>query len=178
MLGLDIASKRRRKRSDYGYHLDYRTRWLVGPSQAATERSRQTDSQTSRSDNDVYYHMNNGIYSFLIDSIVNAYLIERCGMNPASSPQIGLVVSSYCDYFGSVAYPSVLDLGLRVVKLGKSSVMYEVGIFEPGNDKVKAVGGSIHVFVEQGNRRPSKSGMEPKIREGLSQVWSDEPTKL
>ena len=131
-----------------------------------------------RSDNDVYHHMNNSIYSFLIDSIVNAYLIEKCGLKPETSEQVGLVVSSYCDYFGSVAYPSVLDLGLRVVKLGKSSVMYEVGIFEQGQEQVKAVGGSIHVFVESNGRRPGKDGMVPQTREGLAQLLEKETPKL
>ncbi|KIX08306.1 uncharacterized protein Z518_02962 [Rhinocladiella mackenziei CBS 650.93] len=157
MLGLDIASKRKRQLSDYPYRLDYRTRW---------------------SDNDVYHHMNNSIYSFLIDSIVNAYLIEKCGLDPARSNQVGLVVSTYCDYFGSVGYPSVLELGLRVVKLGKSSVMYEVGIFERGQNQVKAVGGSIHVFVESIGRRPSKDGMDPRMREGLAQILEKDTPKL
>jgi len=157
MVGSDLVSKRKRKRSDYGFHLEYRTRW---------------------SDNDVYHHMNNSIYLFLIDSIVNAYLIERCGQNPAASPQIGLVVSTYCDYFGSVAFPAVLDLGLRVVKLGKSSVLYEVGVFEQGYDDVRAVGGSIHVFVEQKGRRPAKDGMTPDLREGLEKILSKEDAKL
>src|SRR5436309_4167165 len=106
-------------------------------------------SYSPRSDNDVYHHLNNSVYAFLIDSVINAYLIEHCGLEPATSAQIGLVVSSYCDFFGSVAYPAVVELGLRVLKLGKSSVLYEVGIFEQGQDTVKAVGGFIHVFVEQ-----------------------------
>jgi acyl-CoA thioester hydrolase len=89
-----------------------------------------------------------------------------------------LVVSSYCDFFGSVAYPSVVDLGLRVLKLGKSSVLYEVGIFEQGQDTVKAVGGFIHVFVKQDGRRPAKEGMDPTIRDGLKQIWANETAKL
>ena len=109
--------------------------------------------------------MNNSVYSLLIDSIINAYLIERCGLNPAKSKQIGLVVSSYCDYFGSVSYPAVIDLGLRVVKLGKSSVLYEVGIFEQGHEEARAVGGFIHVFVDQVGRRPAKDGMGMEIRQ-------------
>lgn len=91
-------------------------------------------------------------------------------MDPQSSKQIGLVVSSYCDFFGSVAYPSVLDLGLRAVNLGKSSVKYEVGIFEQGKESVRAVGGSVHVFVEQNGRRPSRDGMEPAMRKGLTEL--------
>jgi acyl-CoA thioester hydrolase len=131
-----------------------------------------------RSDNDVYHHVNNSIYSFLIDSIVNAYLIEKCGLDPPSSKQVGLVVSSYCDYFGSVAYPSVLDLGLRAVKLGSSSVKYEVGIFEQGQEDVRAVGGSIHVFVEQSTRRPAMDGMEPEMRKGLTELLEKVSPKL
>ena len=131
-----------------------------------------------RSDNDMYHHMNNSVYSFIIDSIVNAYLIEKCGLDPPSSKQVGLVVSSYCDYFGSVAYPLVLDLGLRAVKLGKSSVKYEVGVFEQGQEDVRAVGGSTHVFVEQKSRRPGKDGMEPETRKGLTELLEKVPPKL
>jgi len=152
-----VASKRKRKRGDYGFHLDYRTRW---------------------SDNDVYHHMNNSVYSFLIDSICNAYLIEYCGLNPATSEQVGLVVSTYCDYFASVGYPSVLDLGLRIVKLGKSSVMYEVGFFEQGSEQVKAVGGFTHVFVEAKGRRPAKDGMNQTLGEGLRKILSKDSAKL
>lgn len=134
--------------------------------------------RSCRSDNDVYHHLNNSVYAFLIDSIVNAYLIERCGLEPATSDQIGLVVSSYCDFFGSVAYPAVVELGLRVLKLGKTSVLYEVGIFEQGQDTVRAVGGFIHVFVEQVSRRPAKEGMDMKIRDGLQQILIKETAKL
>jgi len=157
MASSDLASKRKRKRGDYKFHLEYRTRW---------------------SDNDVYHHLNNSVYAFLIDSVINAYLIEHCGLKPATSEQIGLVVSSYCDFFGSVAYPAVVDLGLRVLKLGKSSVLYEVGIFEQGQEVVKAVGGFIHVFVEQDSRRPTKEGMDSKIRDGLQQILTKEAPKL
>lgn len=137
----------------------------------------QTDA-IHRSDNDVYNHMNNSVYSFLIDSIINAYLIEKCGMNPQSSKQVGLVVNSYCDFFGSVTYPSVLDLGLRAINLGKSSIKYEVGVFEQGKDDVRAVGGSTHVFVEQTGRRLAKDGMEAEMRSGLTQLLGMETAKL
>ena len=143
-----------------------------------TQGSLPCEAENDRSDNDVYHHVNNSIYSFLIDSIINAYLIERCGINPATSEQVGLVVNSYCDYFGSVAYPAVLELGLRVVKLGKSSVLYEVGVFEKGEEGVKAVGGSIHVFVEQPGRRPAKEGMPKRTREGLEPLLSKDVAKL
>ncbi|EFR04812.1 thioesterase [Nannizzia gypsea CBS 118893] len=156
----DITSKKRRMRRDYAYHLEYRTRW---------------------SDNDMYSHLNNSIYAFLFDSIINSYLISHCGLNPftssssaqntaTESAQIGLVVSSYCDYFASVAFPDVLELGLRVVKLGKSSVTYEVGVFKQGEEAVKVVGGFTHVFVEKKDMKPTSAGMKSEIRKGLERL--------
>ncbi|KAK2771214.1 hypothetical protein FQN53_005138 [Emmonsiellopsis sp. PD_33] len=160
-----LALKKQRTRKDYGYHLEYRTRW---------------------SDNDMYAHLNNSIYAFLIDSIVNTYLITHCGLDPfsarstspspsPSTTQIGLVVSSYCDYFASVSFPDVLELGLRVVKLGSSSVMYEVGIFKRGEEAVKAVGGFTHVFVEREGMKPPRGGvgMDGGIRKGLERLVVD-----
>ncbi|KAL1863567.1 hypothetical protein Plec18167_000661 [Paecilomyces lecythidis] len=155
-----IQAKKRRTRKDYAYHLDYRTRW---------------------SDNDMYGHLNNSNYAFLIDSIVNTYLITHCGLNPfnnssssstgsTTSNHIGLVVSSYCDYFASVSFPDVLDLGLRVVKLGSTSVTYEVGVFKRGEESVKAVGGFTHVFVGKEGMKPAKGGMDERIRKGLEKL--------
>ncbi|EFW19680.1 hypothetical protein D8B26_007876 [Coccidioides posadasii str. Silveira] len=166
----ELEQKKRRTRNDYTYQLEYRTRW---------------------SDNDMYGHMNNSIYAFLFDSIINTYLIENCGLNPFSSrssseqspdeqlarqgklqrpPQIGLVVSSFCDFFASVSFPDVLELGLRVTKLGKSSVTYEVGVFRKGEEPVKVVGGFTHVFVDKVTMKPTSDGMVPAIRKGLERL--------
>ena len=112
------------------------------------------------------------------DSIINAYLIECCGLHPPSSSQIGLVVHSHCDFFGSVAFPSIVDLGLRVVKLGKSSVSYEVGFFEQGQDDVRAVGGFTHVFVGRQTNKPAASGMLPETRQGLQKLVMCEKARL
>jgi len=111
----------------------------------------------------MYSHINNSIYYHLFDSIVNTYLIERCGLTPPSSPLIGLVVSSFCQFFSPLSFPQVLDLGLRVNKLGKSSVSYEVGVFEEGKDTPAAVGGYTHVFVENKSRKSMAIGEEARI---------------
>ena len=112
------------------------------------------------------------------DSIINAYLIEHCDLRPPASPQIGLVVNSHCDYFGSVGFPMVVELGLRINKLGKSSVAYEVGVFEKGQDDVRAVGGYTHVFVERERNRPAPNGMSEDIRRGLKKLLDHGTPKL
>lgn len=118
----------------------------------------------------MYHHLNNSIYNFLYDSIVNTYLMTRCGLSPAASSQYGLVVHSHGDFFGSVSFPAVVELGLRVNKLGRTSVTYEIGLFERGVEVVKAVGEFVHVFVERETGRPSKQGMHPRLREGLEMI--------
>jgi acyl-CoA thioester hydrolase len=135
--------------------------------------------------------MNNSIYHHLFDSIVNTYLIGRCGITPGTSPQIGLVISSFCEacltsslghsphellfvqYFEPVGFPQVLDLGLRVNKLGRSSVSYEVGVFEQDKDSPSAVGGYTHVFVDRHSRKSSPLANE--LREGLQNLYASTP---
>jgi acyl-CoA thioester hydrolase len=104
------------------------------------------------------------------DSIVNTYLIEECALHPPTSPQYGLVVHSRGDFFGSIAFPAVADLGLRVNKLGKSSVTYEIALFERGIEDVKSVGEIIHVFVDRETGRPAVNGMSNSLKEGLQKL--------
>jgi acyl-CoA thioester hydrolase len=129
----------------------------------------------------MYHHLNNSIYYFLFDSVVNTYLIKHCALHPPTSSQIGLVVHSHCDYFAPVEFPAVVDLALRVNKLGKSSVTYEIGVFERGQDDVKAVGEFIHVFVDRESRRPGTSGMADELKTGLHLLMADDaklPAKI
>jgi acyl-CoA thioester hydrolase len=104
------------------------------------------------------------------DSICNAYLIEKCGLHPPTSSQYGLVVHSHGDFFGSIAFPAVAELGLRVNKLGKSSVTWEIGLFEKGVEEIKSVGEIIHVFVDRQTGRPAASGMNDRLKEGLQKL--------
>ena len=64
----------------------------------------------------------------------------------------------------------MLDLGLRVIKLGKSSVTYEIGLFERGVDEVKAVGCFTHVFVDRDTSQVAKEGMSLEVRRGLERI--------
>lgn len=82
---------------------------------------------------------------------------------------------SHCDYLAPIEFPAVVDLALRVNKLGKSSVTYEIGVFERGHEEVKAVGEFIHVFVDRESRRPGKTGMAEGLKQGLNMLLSDSP---
>ena len=117
---------------DYLYHHPIQTRWA---------------------DNDIYGHINNSAYYFYFDTVVNHYLVRNCGLDIHNGDIIGLVVRTSCDYFSPAAFPEAITAGLRVSKLGTSSVTYELALF---TDKPTAIaqGHFVHVYVDEKTRRP------------------------
>jgi len=106
-------------------------------------------------DNDAYGHINNVVYYSFFDSVVNRYLIEAGVLDIEHSPVIGLVVETHCNYFAPLAFPQMVDAGLRVVHLGASSVRYDIGLFAAGETSAAACGHFVHVYVDRATRRPA-----------------------
>jgi acyl-CoA thioester hydrolase len=102
--------------------------------------------------------------------VINTYLMEHCGLHPPTSAQHPLMAHTHSDYFSAISFPKVAELCLRVNKLGKSSVTYEVGLFEKGVEGVKAVGEFVHVFVDRATLRPNANGMNSQLRTGLEKL--------
>nr|WP_280192695.1 thioesterase family protein [Delftia sp. PS-11]KAJ8740634.1 acyl-CoA thioesterase [Delftia sp. PS-11] len=105
-------------------------------------------------DNDVYGHVNNVVYYSWFDTAVNAYLIEQGALDIHAGGTIGLVVETQCNYFAPLAFPQKVDAGIRVARLGGSSVRYEVGLFAQGEPLTAAAGHFVHVYVDRQTRRP------------------------
>lgn len=121
---------------------------------------------TRWSDNDAYGHLNNVIYYSLFDTAVNRHLLDHGVLDIAGSPVIAFVIETRCTYFTSLAYPDPIEVGLKVVKLGTSSVTYEVAIFRADQDRAAAVGSFTHVYVDRATNRPTP--IPDKIRALLS----------
>ena len=138
-------------RADYRHFLAISTRWM---------------------DNDVYRHVNNVVYYSWFDTVVNQYLVERGVLDIERSPVIGLVVETQCHYFSPIAFPDTVHAGLRVAKLGTSSVRYEVGIFRNEEPLAAARGHFVHVYVERETNRPTplpaalRAALEPLLSGG------------
>jgi acyl-CoA thioester hydrolase len=120
-------------RADYAHFLSISTRW---------------------SDNDVYGHINNVVYYSYFDTVVNEYLLRAGVLDFSEGETIGLVVETRCNFFAPVVFPEPIEAGLRVEKLGNTSVRYEVGIFTRGSDEAAAQGHFVHVYVDRVTRRP------------------------
>jgi acyl-CoA thioester hydrolase len=121
-------------RADLPYHRPIPTRWA---------------------DNDVYGHVNNVEFYAFFDTVINAFLIEEGGLDIHDGGVIGLCVESQSRFDRALAFPEVVDAGLRVGHLGTSSVRYDVALFGEGFEEPAAEGWFVHVFVDRAQRRPA-----------------------
>jgi acyl-CoA thioester hydrolase len=124
-------------------------------------------------DNDVYGHVNNVEYYSYFDTAINEYLIAQGGLDIHAGEVIGLCVESGCRYDASLSFPGRVAAGLRVAKLGRSSVRYEIGLFDAGGGELAAEGNFVHVFVDRRTRRPSP--IPPAVRDALIALLVERP---
>ena len=131
-------------RESYGYFRTIGTRWM---------------------DNDIYGHVNNVVYYSYFDTVINAYLMEKGGLDIHGGEVIGLCAESHCKYLGPIAFPDTVEAGLRVEHLGRTSVRYGIGLFRAGQAEASAEGWFVHVFVGRESRRPV--ALEGQMRTAL-----------
>ena len=105
---------------------------------------------TRWADNDQYGHINNAKFYEFVDSAVNAHLI----IAGALGESIGLVVDSGCRYTSALAFPDVIEVGIKVDHIGTSSVRYGFAVFRRGVSTPAAIGHFVHVYVDTETRRP------------------------
>jgi acyl-CoA thioester hydrolase len=122
------------RRGDFPHFLAIPTRWM---------------------DNDSYGHVNNAVYYSYFDTVVNEHLVRAGGLDIRQGPAIGLVVETLCRFHRPLSFPGSVDAGLRVARLGTSSVLYDVGLFAGGEEAAAATGHFVHVWVDRATRRPT-----------------------
>ena len=122
-----------RGRDDYRWFMGIATRWA---------------------DNDVYGHVNNTVYYEWFDTAVNRWLVEAGLLDIESGDPIGLVVETGCSFFAPLSFPSDVEVGISVERLGTSSVTYRIGVFGAGSSQPSAQGRFTHVYVGREDRRP------------------------
>ena len=112
------------------------------------------DVTTRWGDNDPYGHVNNVVYLSWFDTAVNHFLISRGLLDIATSPFIGVMVENGCRYHSELSYPDEVQIGIRVVRLGGSSVRWEAAAFRQGETVASAEGHLVHVYVARATMRP------------------------
>ena len=135
------------ERSEYKHFVSIPTRWR---------------------DNDLYGHVNNIEYYGYFDTAINLYLIERGRLDIHAGASIGVCAESHCRFLAELAFPEIVEAGLRVEHLGRSSVRYGIGLFRSGSDAAAAEGWFVHVFVDRVSHRPAE--LTPVLRAALEQL--------
>lgn len=140
-------------RADYRWFCTMATRWM---------------------DNDVFGHVNNVVYYSWVDTAVAEFLLQAGmygdrALDLERVPAVGLVVETQCRYFAPVSYPDAVTLGLRVARLGNSSIRYELGIFRNAEERASAEAHFVHVYVDRLDQ--SRTVPVPlKLREAAQRV--------
>ena len=124
--------------------------------------------QTRWLDNDHYGHVNNVAYYSYFDTAVNGYLMEATQTDTRAQPAIGIVAETSCKYLKEISFPDALQIGLRLEKLGNSSVIYCLAVFKGDDEQPAAVGRFVHVYVEARSRKPTP--IPPAIRAALERL--------
>lgn len=113
---------------------------------------------TRWTDNDMFGHLNNAVHYGLFDSAINAWLAREAGQDAMTDPAIPYLAESGCRYLAELRYPQDLVVGIRVDRLGTSSVTFALALYPAGaasTDPVAAVGRWVHVYVDRETRRPT-----------------------
>lgn len=139
MSGSDATAKQAGRetpalRADFPHVLSLTTRWA---------------------DVDIYGHVNNVVYYSYFDTAVNEHLVAHGVLDPRTSPVIGLVAETRCTYFRSLTFPAPVRAGMRVARLGGSSVRYEIALFQGDDPRAAAQGHFVHVYVDRATQRPA-----------------------
>lgn len=122
------------QRANYRYFKTIPTRWM---------------------DNDSHQHINNIVYYSFFDTVINEYYFKQGKHDYATADILGFAVETQCQFLKPIRFPDIVEVGLRVGHLGKSSVRSEIGIFKQGDDSAAAFGYFVHVFVDKVDERPT-----------------------
>ncbi len=104
-------------------------------------------------DNDVFGHVNNVTYYSYFDTAVTGWLTER-GLIGLHDGPMWMVAETQCRFLGEVVFPDLVTVGIRLGRLGSSSVRYELAVFRGEAADAAAEGHFVHVHVDRATRRP------------------------
>ncbi|MEQ9490712.1 MAG: thioesterase family protein [Alphaproteobacteria bacterium] len=135
------------QRSDFPHFLEIPTRWM---------------------DQDPYGHVNNVEYYSFFDTVVNDHLIRHAGLVPRDTPVVGMVVETKCRFLREISFPESIDAGMRVTKLGASSIVYDIALFKQGDDTPCATGHFVHVYVDRATMK--KAPVPDAVREAVESL--------
>lgn len=134
-------------RADFPHELAIPTRWM---------------------DQDPYGHVNNVEYYSYFDTVVNEHLIANAGLDPITTDVVGLVVETQCRFMREITFPQIVNAGLRVLKIGNSSITYQIGLFRDDESEPAALGRFVHVYVDRETRQTVR--VPDRVRDAVASL--------
>jgi acyl-CoA thioester hydrolase len=119
-------------------------------------------------DQDLFGHVNNTVYLKWFESARVRYWDDsqmRIFMEPKNWGPI--LASMSCDFLKQVNYPDQIQTAVRMMELGRSSMILEHSIFSAANDSVVAQGRSVIVLFDYTNQKPQR--IDDEIRQSIAQ---------
>lgn len=108
--------------------------------------------QTRWHDNDAYGHMNNAVYYALFDTAMsNWQLAQGLSLTGPDATRF-VVVESGCRFLSEVGFPDSLEIGLRLGRIGSSSLRYDMAMFRAGSDIAAAAAFFAMVHIGDDSR--------------------------
>jgi len=104
-------------------------------------------------DFDMLGHLNNVTYHRLHEIVITRFL-ATAGLDWLGDPRIPFVVENACCYCHPVAVGDSVVTALRVARLGRTSLCYELAIFDKDHLTPASYGYFVHVFVGRDNGQP------------------------
>jgi acyl-CoA thioester hydrolase len=120
-------------RNDFTYHLAIPTRW---------------------DDNDMLGHLNNVLYYRFFEAVLVKFIIEEIKLDWRDGILSVQAVESYCKFHQPLSFPDLIDAGLRVAKVGNSSIVFEMALFGPNSETAAANGHMVEVIVDNKTGKP------------------------
>ena len=130
-----MTEKKHPNREIFPFFVDIPTRWM---------------------DSDVYGHVNNVEYYSYIDTAVNMHLVKKIMFDPNTAPVFGVVAETGCKFFREILHPDIVEAGIRITRIGNSSVAYQVALFKRSDGCLAALGHFVHVYINRKTRKPTK----------------------
>jgi acyl-CoA thioester hydrolase len=98
--------------------------------------------------------VNNVVYYEYFDTAVNGWLMEATGSDIRDLPAIGIVAETSCKFLAPLSFPDPVTAGVGLERLGRSSIIYRIGLFRGDDEAPAALGRFVHVYVDAASRSP------------------------
>ena len=102
--------------------------------------------QVEWGDMDTFGHVNNVVY---YEYSQNARIYYNRQLNLFNEQTFSVMAASSCRYLKPVTYPDQLWIGVKVKKIGNSSLVHEYTYYSTVQKKIVAIGESVLVYLDK-----------------------------